>query len=251
MLTFIRLVGITGALLCAALLAIVITSPKSFERTAVGFAKQQVEAEISARYPGLGNNRLVDGARQLSKVFANRKSNTEAVEISNLPEMVARVVSQHCGCTDPISISARADTIRAALKARIARLGLAEANLADIIKGKYDQIVSALKSDLTIFLVTNLAAFAGVFAVSFAPRERRGLVVIPGVLMLIAASVASYVYLAEQDWFYAIIFQQYYGWGYAVGMLVIFGLLMDIVLNQARFCLNIASNLPSAMIPQC
>lgn len=170
---------------------------------------------------------------------------------SGLPNLIAKTILAYCGCTNPAKIDARADRIRAGLQARVARLGLAQGRLAEIIKGKYDRIIAALKTDLLIFLSTNLVAFAGVFVVSFAPRERRGLIVIPGLLLIVAAGVSSWIYIAEQDWFYAILFQDYYGFGYAVMMALIFALLLDIILNRARVCLRIAANLPSAMIPQC
>ncbi|MEO1493974.1 MAG: hypothetical protein AAFV19_17610 [Pseudomonadota bacterium] len=249
MLLFIRLVGAAGALLCAALLALLIISPKTVERSALGFAKAEIATELKARYPALTDGRVAEGAKRLSKRLGLRKDALDRNAESELPEMISRTISAYCGCTDETKIATRAETIRDGWKARIAALGIAQSNLADVIKGQYDRIISALKTDLMIFLSTNLIAFAGVFIVSFAGRENRGLVVIPGLLLLIAAGAASWIYLAEQDWFYAIIFQNYYGWGYAAIVGVIFGLLMDIIVNRARVCLKIAANLPSAMVP--
>lgn len=249
MLLFVRLVGAIGTLLCAACLAILIASPKSVERSALGFAKTQVAAEIKEKYPTLADGRIAEGAQRLSDRLGLRKDALDRDAESELPEMISRTISAYCGCTDAAKIKARAEGIRDGLKARFAALGIAQSNLADVINGQYDKIISALKTDLMIFLTTNLIAFAGVVIVSFAGRENRGLVVIPGLLLLIAAGAASWIYLAEQDWFYAIIFQNYYGWGYAVIVGVIFGLLMDIIVNRARVCRQIAANLPSALVP--
>ena len=251
MLTFIRIAGVLGVLIFGTLLALLQVSPKTYERSALGFAKTQIQTEMQERYPALTSGKTATALNLLSQSLGKRQEGLQEDVDSDMPDLIARTISAYCGCTDPAKIDARADTIRAGLKDRIAKLGLAQNQITEVIKGKYDQIISALKTDLIIFLVTNIAAFAAVFAVSFVRPEHRGLVVIPGLLLVIAAVAASWIYIAEQDWFYAIIFQDYYGWGYAAVMLVIFGLLVDIILNQARICLNIASNLPAALVPSC
>lgn len=251
MMWFIRSVGIVGALLCLAMIVLMQGWPKVFERTAIGFAKQQVTAEVQERYPGLGSGKLADGVSRMWDALGKRQKRTEETAEGPLPGLVAEVISAYCGCTDPVKKQARADAVRAGLMAQAAKLGLAQDQLTDFVKGKYDTILSALKADLTIFLGTNLFAFAAVFAVSFVGRDYRGYVVIPGLLLLIAAAIASWVYLTQQDWFYTIVYQNYYGWGYAVIIGVIFGLLLDIIVNRARVCLKIASNLPFPIVPVC
>ena len=251
MLLFIRIIGILGAVFFAAGLVVLTVLPKQFERTALGFAKIEIQTEIQARYPGLGEGKTATGLKSLSEKLGTRQDRLQNTIGSDLPDLIAKTIAAYCGCTDQKKIEGRAATIRKGLKARIGKLGIAQNQITQVIHNKYDQIISALKTDLMIFLFTNLTAFAAVFAVSFVRREHRGLVVIPGLLLLIAASAASWLYIAEQDWFYTIIYQDYYGWGYAILMGFIFGLLVDIILNQARVCLNIASNLPAALVPQC
>lgn len=236
----------------AACLALLMISPKQFERTALGFAKAEIQSELQARYPGLdGDGAVQKGLQRLSEKITRQQGGLQNQIDSDLPDLIAKTIAAYCGCTDQNKIEGRAANIRAGLKERIGKLGIAQNQITQVIHNKYDQIISALKTDLMIFLVTNLTAFAAVFAVSFVRREHRGLVVIPGLLLLIAASISSWIYIAEQDWFYTILYQDYYGWGYAVIMGLIFGLMLDIILNQAQVCLNIASNLPSALIPQC
>lgn len=225
--------------------------PKEFERSAIGFAKKQITSEVKDRYPGLGSGKVAEGVNRLREALGQRQKATQEEAEGPLPDFIAEVISAYCGCNDPAKKQARADAIRAGLMAQAAELGVAQNQLTDFIKGKYDKIIGALKTDLTIFLATNLIAFAAVFAVSFVRREHRGLVVIPGFLLLISAAIASWFYIAEQDWFYTIVFQNYYGWGYAVVIGLIFGLLLDIIVNRARVCLNIASSLPGGIVPGC
>ena len=71
--------------------------------------------------------------------------------------------------------------------------------------------------------------------------------VVPAVLLIIATLVSVAIYVTGTDWFYAIIFQEYAGVWYAIGLSVIYAFLADIVLNRAKVTLKLLSQLPAAI----
>ena len=104
---------------------------------------------------------------------------------------------------------------------------------------------------MLIFLGTNAIAFFGVLAVTLAPVQKKPLVIYPAVILIAAVVISTSIYLFSTDWFYAILFQNYWGYGYAALMAVIFGFLLDIVVNRARVTLQIVSALPNGLVPVC
>jgi len=92
-------------------------------------------------------------------------------------------------------------------------------------------------------------AFAAVFATTILRGEASRLTVWPASLLVIASVVSSSLYLFDQNWFYTILFRDYAGYGYAVGMALIFALLFDIVMNRGRVTIRIVTSISFA--PPC
>lgn len=57
---------------------------------------------------------------------------------------------------------------------------------------------------------------------------------VPGILLAVAAVISFSIYVFGQDWFYIILYNDYMGFGYLAYMTLIFSLLVDIIVNQAR-----------------
>ncbi len=244
--------AIGAAAFCALLLALTLFSAQ-FERTALGFAKSQITTEMQDRFPDLADRAVPQGLQKLADQLGARQAAKERAAESDLPDLIGKVIANHCKCTPATDAEVARSTalVRAAMQANAARLGLQQGVIFDVIKGKYDAILAALRQDVIIMATTNLIAFMAVLAASFAPTPKRPLLIYPCLLLLVSVGICTALYLFNTDWFYAILYQSYYGWAYATMMVVIFAFLMDITLNYARATLKILSNLPSAFVPAC
>ena len=253
-----RMIGSLGIGLFGGLFLLLVTVPDVFERSAVSFVKSEVTREVDMRFPQLAalssQQGLNDGISRLAKRFGVQQDQVEALSKTDMPELIGALVENLCTCGNatPEGVAARAEAVRSALAVRASALGQAQSTLVGFIEGQYTATVAALRKDLLIFLGINTVAFAAVLGAAFAPRERRHAAVVPATLIVVATVISAATYIFGTDWFYTILFRDYVGFGYGVGLAVIFGLLADIFMNRARVCLNIISNLPSALtVPVC
>ncbi|QBF31870.1 hypothetical protein [Thalassococcus sp. S3] len=247
MIIFLRAISTFGIFLFGSLLILLMQNPKILETSAVGFVQNQITKEVRERFPTLSADELSRGLSLLSDRLGERQDRILTQLEEQLPEYVGEIVGAYCGCKE--SGEAFAQNLRASMEGHAQRLGFAQGNLSDLIIGKYDRIVAALRQDLMIFLGVNLVAFLSVLGATFTPPNRRPLTVYPAGLLIVSVGISSYLYLFNTNWFYAILFQDYAGLAYAAGMLVIFAFLCDIVLNRARVSLRMLSHLPSAFVP--
>ena len=254
MLVSLRLVSIIGFVLFGWLFVTLMQNQGFLERSAVGFVEGETQSEITKRYPTLGSLEWADGLSNLAGRFLDEQMGLERQAEGPLPTYIATVISAYCGCREnhDADIASRAADIRAGLEDEARRLGLAQSRLSDVIVGQYDRIIDALRQDLLIFLGTNAIAFALVFGASFTTPHSRPLVIYPAALLVVAIGCSSLLYLFNTNWFYAILFEDYWGYTYAGGMLVIFVSLCDILLNHARLCRRVAGKLPTFLVvPGC
>jgi hypothetical protein len=133
----------------------------------------------------------------------------------------------------------------------VAATGRAKARVSDLIKEKYTETAEKLRADLTIFLSTNLIAFMSVFAITFMQLWRARYVVYPALLLTVTVVVCSGLYLFNTNWLYTILFQDYYGYGYAAIVGVIYLVLLDIAINRARVTNSISNAVGSALHTVC
>lgn len=146
----------------------------------------------------------------------------------DLRAVVAWVAAAECVCARARRLLAASMALNEVpmLEARLADVDGLEARLAELARQRYRSVVA----DLTIFLATNLAAFALVLAVASFRRERARAAVVPAFLILVAVGLSSGGYLFGQDWFYAILYGHFMGGAY----LMLVGLLSLALL--AVFC---------------
>lgn len=218
-----------------ALLAWLALFPERVQTTMVGFAVGQVDAELRARLPGPVSS--LDGGglqRALGRMRAPLEERLAEAQARrpDLRAMVAWVAAAECGCARARRMLAASMALNEVpmLEARLAEVDGLEARLAERARERYRSVVAALKVDLTIFLATNLAAFALVLAVASLRRERARAAVVPAFLILVAVGLSSGIYLFGQDWFYAILYGHFMGGAY----LMLVGLLSLALL--AVFC---------------
>lgn len=248
--SLIRSIAGLGILLFAALLSVVLVLPKTFEATALGFAKTEVTRAVQSRFE---DSTAAQGLQKLSDRLGLQLANLTAFEQSDMPEIVGAVIAGYCKCTPATAAEtdAAAAAVRAGISARISSLGSAETRVTEMIKGRYDSTVSGLRRDLLIFLGTNLAAFMLIGMASFARTTRRTLIIYPALLLTVTVVICCGFYILNTDWFYTLLFQNFAGFGYTVWMALLFALLIDITLNYARVTLQMLSHLPATLIPAC
>ena len=136
------------------------------------------------------------------------------------------------------------------LDAYLKKIGIAQNQLTDIIRGHYDAILAALRLDITIFLATNLAAFAVILLATVVPSHKRPLIILPTALLLTTVIICTFTFIFGTNWFYTILFQDYWGFGYTLFIAGIFGLLVDILLNHGRVT-NLIFAPIAVVIPSC
>ena len=253
-----RITGFLGVLLFGALLALVVSQPNVFERSALSFVKKEVTQEVLERYPDLANHPVgsvvKEGLGRLSKQLGIQRDDLNTLAASDYPEVWGPIIESFCTCGSPSpeGTQARIAAIRAGLKARAEAIGINQAQVIEFMQGQYKATVDALRGDLMIFLSVNALAFIAVLGATFVPRERRHAVVVPAALLVVATILSVIAYVFGTDWFYAILFRNYVGIWYGVGLLFVFGFLADIVINRARVTLKLLANLPSVLqIPSC
>lgn len=107
------------------------------------------------------------------------------------------------------------------------------------IRYKYINILRKLKEELNIFLSTNLIIFLLICFVNF-KKEQPEITRKLSLLVILSVITASFIYIFNQNWFYAIIFNAYFGYSYSFIILVILGLLIDITFNKGRIIKRIS-----------
>ena len=241
-----RLIGVLGLLIFGLLISVTFLSPGAVEESAKGFVKHQIETEIRARQQAVVDS---DMAAQALVIAQGLGLESEVIQRSldrNLPQVIAGVVASMCGY-DCAKSRALAESITSGYLERLERIEVAEHTLGDIIKAKYVDIVAALKFDLRVFLGSNLFMFLALLLVSYAKPQALVHLFVPAVLLFASTIAASAIYVFGQDWFYAILYNDYMGFGYLAYLSLIFGVLMDIAVNKARVTSSAINGVANAL----
>lgn len=243
-----RLIGCMGVILFGLAFALTVLSPIQVERAARTFIQSQIERHVRDQLAivpvGAGETR----ARRLADVLAQRhEAEIEALREELATDLSTRIVAEVDRMQD-LSCECRQRMLQRlnAAVLHVSRLERAETQLRRLVEGRYSEIVLELLRDVRIFTGSNLLAFLLLLALSFAkPRHVRQLFV-PGLLLGVAALLASLIYLVGQNWFFTLLYGDFVGLTYGVWLLLIFGLLCDIALFKARITSRIVEAMLSA-----
>lgn len=246
MITILRLIEIFGVLLFGILFSVTFFSPEKVEDSAQGFVKSQIEREIRVKQQAISESSVTEGALNIAGRLGIEKEKIRADLDDDLPIKIANIVAVMCGF-DCEKKKALAQSITTGYTDRIKSIQIAENTLSDVVKGKYLGIVSNLKLDLRIFLGSNLAVFFTLVAISFLKPNAVHHLFLPSLLLVIAAIVASGIYIYGQDWFYTILYSDYIGFGYLIYIALVFGFLVDITCNKAKITTEIINGIANAI----
>jgi hypothetical protein len=241
-----RLIGIVGFSLFAILFWVTFGVPDTVEESAKGFVKKQIEKEVREKYTNSKASTFADKALLIAGSLGYEEQRIRNDLNNSLPEKVASVIAEMCGY-DCEKKKAVAKSIAAGYMDSIANLQVAQQKLGSIIKGKYMEIVSNLRTDLRIFLGSNAAMFLILLIVSFLKPKAVSHLFLPGAFLLVSTIAASAIYMFGQDWFYTILYNDYMGFGYLAYIGVIFGFLMDVAFNKARVTTEIINGVLNAI----
>lgn len=241
-----RFVGFAGFLLFAFAFVTTFLSPIHFEQAAKEFIRIQVETKVSDKLENLRHPSFEKAASFLAKQYQGEIVGLQQKLKEGLPEKVAAVVAQmsdiSCECRKKL-----AGNIRQSFDWHIATLGQAQSNLVTLIQGKYAEVVEKLLLDLRVFSGTNAVVFVFLLIASFLKERAVAQLFLPGSLLFAATLFSTYFYLFEQNWFFAIIFNNYIGFGYITYVLVVFLFLCDVVLNRAKVTTEIINQVLRAI----
>lgn len=230
-----RSLGLAGTVVFGCLLAFTFHRPAWVEEAAKDFITAQVEEKVGAHVAAAREKGgvLARAAQELYRRNSARIDELDYALKAKLHERVAAALAQvrdlDCECRARI-----ATLMEMGMNGALGSLEAENARLTDFIQGKYLRIVGELTRDLRIFTATNAIACLLLLLVSFARPRAIDHLVFPGVLLGVAVVVSSYCYVFEQNWFFTILYSDYFGLGYLAFLTLVFGLLLDIFLNRGR-----------------
>lgn len=235
------LVGsVLGCLLFGCVFLLTFLSPEVIDRSARGFVVQQIEKEL-LKVKGLEQvGRVAEKVSWLRERYAakipSRPEQLEGGVRQKVVEILNTVCDVECHKKSGKSLTRLANQ---AIEERLTKFTDASQRLSEFVKEKYYALIAELLRDLRIFSAINtLVFFLVALLLSSRSRLARPLAV-PAMLLFVATLVCIGAYLFGQNWFYALFYSSYVGWGYAGYIGIVFLFLVDIVFNDAEVTLTL------------
>jgi hypothetical protein len=245
-----RTIGILGIAIFGSLFSLTFASISIIEHSAKGFIKSEIEKQVNEKHHELKESSMVKKALGLSENLGFKIDKIQNDIDNKLPEKIAAIISSLCGyeCEKKKRL---AKSIADDYRKEIGAIKVAQQTLGDIIKNQYMSVVTKLLHDLRIFLGSNLAMFAILLSISLTKPNATRHLFFPGILLTISTIISSGIYIFGQNWFYTIIYNAYWGWGYLLLLSFIFGFMVDIALNKGRITTQIIKGLSNISITPC
>ena len=239
-----------GLLVFLSVFVATFTSRPVLEDAMSGFVRSRVRQEVRAR---LGS--AVGGdAGALAEWFETHAEAAADFLENDLDAFVDEVVDSLCDIDCEESEKANlADRLRGAAEAfakrRVAEFGAISTQLERFVRGKYLDLVRALISEIRVFSGINAALFALVLALLLSKWREPRVVFVPASLLLIATLACTALYVFNQNWFFSIFLERYWGYWYLAYVGIVFGLLLDIAINRARITRAILDVIAAGLAP--
>lgn len=226
------------------------TSRPALEDAMSAFVRSRVQQEVRER---LGSAVGADAGALQEWFEAHAETATDFLE-NDLDAFVDEVVDSLCDIDCEESKKADLadrlrDTGEALAKRRIAEFGAISTQLKRFARGKYLDLVRALISEIRVFSGINAAVFALILALLLSKWREPRVVFLPASLLLIATLACTALYVFNQNWFFSIFLEQYWGYWYLAYVAVVFGLLLDIAINRARVTRAMLDIMGAAVTP--
>jgi hypothetical protein len=237
-----RFLGLVGALAFGALFILVWARPVWLEEAAKDFIAAEVRRQVHTRIDGLdlkGGDALSHAAAALqaqNELIARANARLSATVDARVDAALAQIRNLDCECRSVVTLLMiearnRASTI----------IDTAGPRLTEFVHMQYARVVAELTLDLRIFTAINASACLLLLVLSFARPRAIDHLLVPGLLLMGAVVVSSYCYLFEQNWFYTVVYSNYYGFAYFAFLACIFALLLDIFLNRGKVTMHLGN----------
>ena len=245
-----RIFSLAGLALFGGILLTLMLAPAQVERAAKAFLVAEVKAEVEAALEApVGAN-----AKQIYGLFqdrlAERAASTRALLKARFAEYLAAVIAKLCQL-DCEATSRLAGAIERGMKAHLAELETLGAKVKGFAQEKYDETLDKLRHELTVFSASNAAAFALLLGLTFLRPGLARPLALPAWLLLLSTVITCGFYIFGQNWFYAILLDNYVGYAYPAYIGVVFLFLLDICFNGATvtlFVLELIGSLIGALL---
>lgn len=239
--------SVIGMVTFAGMFLYVTLAPQDFDRRTRNFAVEMVKAELDSRFSAVATSDTAEDisavAGQFSKRLQERIDSWRGSLDAGTDVFIADVLAAACELDCERRDEARG-AVRRFYESSIERYGFALDGLEDIVVGEYQEIMSELRADLKVFSGSTAAAFAlALFLSVFRGPAAQHLLPI-SITLTLTTILAITWYAFGQDWVMAVIYSDYWGWGYTLLLLGLSVLMIDIAANRARVTSAILNALP-------
>lgn len=237
------LLSLLGCLFFGSAFLLSFLNPMAIEKLAEGVIKAKIESKVRDQIDTL-EALLQQKAGQLyarqEQAIAQLKRDLQTGLADRIEADIKPFQNPDCPCRNV------AQTITARLQMNLANLNFQQTQLTQQIQYHYRNTAQQLLTEFRLFTGLNAGVFLMMaLTVMLRPQTRKWLLPV-GITLLLATLLTALAYLFWQNWLLTLLFGSYVGWGYAINLLLVFLLLSDLLLNEARVTSNILSMLSIA-----
>lgn len=247
---FLIIVSLLGIIIFSLGLAVTFASQETVERSAQSFIQHQISKEMQSIGNEASSSSYVEQLKEFERIFEDESAQVKKYLANNLDQKIADAIAALCSLDCDKRENIR-QSIRSGLEARLERVGVSLDTVQSFIQGRYTAILEQLRYDLRIFLMTNIVMFACVAFAMLIKRRACIQLFVPAGLLTVSTVLSICLYVFGQNWFYTLLYEDFWGYTYSVYAGLIFLSLLDVVINRARvtsFIINaITSVLGSAL----
>jgi hypothetical protein len=226
-------VSALGTVLIGAAFVVSLLDSGYVEEIAKDIIRRQVEEKVHEKIEALDESFLSSRAGALVKKHAEEAETARQRIKEKAPERIAAVIAEmrdlDCECRRKIE-----NTVRAGFELRIAAASRAQERLTSVIRTKYMETAEKLTREFRIFTGTNALIFALLGIAAFFKEGAGRHLVLPALVLIVAAAITGCLYLFNQNWLHTILFSDYVGLTYIVYLSIVFAFLCDVSFNRAR-----------------
>ena len=245
-----RIIGFLGVIIFGTFLYFTYSIPGYVEEVGMDFIKAQIKKKTDEKIDNIKvKNKDNALAKLAGAIYEKNKEKIEDLKVQlkekahdKLADVIAEMRDLDCECRNKY-----AAFIKTQYELHIVSLQAANEKLKDFMRTKYMEVVTELKRDVRIFTGSNALIFLLMLLVSFLKPRAVAHLFLPAFLLVVSTLICSYFYIFEQNWLFAIIYNNYLGYGYLGYVGVLFLFLCDIVFNSARITTEIINGFLNAI----
>lgn len=248
-----RSVSFIGSILFSTLFILTYVQPQAVENTAKYFIESELTDKVNLKIESLSVSdnynfkNIITKRSNFFKEEADKKISKLKAQLKNkVPEIIEQelILLRNINCVCRINLK---KTMHDFKVEKLLSLELAKEKIKDFTQVKYMEIVEKITLDIRIFTGSNTILFFIILLLSFIKTKEINHLILPSTLMMLSMVICSYFYLFEQNWFYTIIYDSYTGFAFLSYLFIVFLILSDIAINQARITIELINAFVSAI----